>query len=66
MGSRPHFIAATAIPARGVRMQNAGHLAARAMDRAVDNVARAVHVVIGVRLPDHLAIEVDLGADSTR
>jgi hypothetical protein len=44
-----------------VRMQDAGHVAARAVDRAVDDVAGAVHVVVAVGLPDHLAVEIDLG-----
>jgi len=44
----------------GMRMQHAGDVRARFMNGAVDHVTRLVNVIIGVWLPDDLAIDVDL------
>ena len=43
-----------------VRVHDAGDFLARAMDAAMDHVARLVDVVVGVGLPHDVAVEVDL------
>ena len=44
----------------GVGVQHAGDIRPRLVDRAVDHVARLVDAVVGVGLPDDLALDVDL------
>ena len=44
-----------------MRVDHGAHVGPRAMDRAVDHVAGLVDVIVGVRLPDDVAVEVDLG-----
>jgi hypothetical protein len=44
----------------GMGVQHAGDVRPRLVDRAVDHVTRFVDAVVGVRLPDDRALEVDL------
>ena len=53
-------MAATAIPAAGMRVQHTGDVRARLVNRAVDHVAGLVDVVIRVGLPNDLAVNVNL------
>src|SRR6187397_1688430 len=58
-GNSPHFMAATAMPAR-VCVCRTQATSGRALNGAVDHIAGFVDVVVGVRLPDDLAVDVDL------
>jgi hypothetical protein len=44
----------------GMGMEHAGDVRPRLVDRAVDHVTRFVDAVVGVGLPDDLALDVDL------
>src|SRR5262249_36171569 len=43
----------------GMRMQHAGNIGAGPMDRAVNHISGFVDVVVGLRFPENLAVDMD-------